>query len=111
MPDQVLQNHTIVEHSIRIIVSVVVIVNILITIAATALWRSFKNFKEDIKLILRDFMSGHTEKHETLDTQIETLFNRDRQDLDRLSRMEQGLDDQKDLCKDHRVHCSGRRQS
>lgn len=110
MPNQTGQENTVFELFIRFAYVLVILVNALIVAGIGALWKSFKSFKWDIKEMIRTFMSGHTEKHETLDTQIETLFNRDRQDLDRLSRMEQGLDDQKDLCKDHRVHCSGRRK-
>jgi len=109
MPDKVLQDHHIAELSLRIVVSVVVIVNILITIAATALWRSFRTFKDDQRESLRNFVSGHVEKHEEVAHQINTLFERERETSNQVSSLVRGLEDQNKLCSDHRVNCSGRK--
>lgn len=98
MSNQTGQENIVFELFIRFAYVLVILVNVLIVAGIGALWKSFRNFKEDIKEMIRTFVSGNESHKEEVKGHIATLYERERNDRDLIMENKRGLEDHVRQC-------------
>lgn len=90
------------EFIIRLVTLVIVVVNAMVTVASVWIWRSFLNFKKDIKEVLREYIQREGQSRLEIKKETEEALNRIHEHDILLVKLENAIEQQRMLCNERR---------